>query len=132
MQPHATAARSRVRHTPCGPNGPNAATKANINESRERRSIEITVCELKNRWSEYLRRVANGEEMIVTSRGKVTALMLPPRRRAAAARDAAIARFRSLPWVRPGSGEKPALPKPLPRIGTRDKTLAQIVREQRH
>lgn len=93
--------------------------------------MEVTVRELKYRLSEYLRRVANGEDMIVTSRGKVMAPMLPPRRRAAAAREAAIARFRSLPWVRPGSGEKPALPKPLTRIGRGEKTLAQIVREQR-
>lgn len=93
--------------------------------------MEVTVRELKNRLSEYLRRVANGEEMIVTSRGKVMARMLPPRRRAAPAHDAAIARFRSLPWVRAGSGGRPALPKPLARIAKGEKTLAQIVSEQR-
>ena len=42
-----------------------------------------------------------------------------------------IARFRSLPWVRPGNGEKRPLPKPLIRIAASEKTLAEIVSEQR-
>jgi len=57
----------------------------------------------------------------------------PPRtRRRAGSTDAeAIARFRSLPWVRPGSGKTPALPKPLVRIRKGEKTLAEIVSEDR-
>lgn len=95
--------------------------------------MEISVRELKSHLSETLRRVADGEEMIVTSRGKVMARLLPPRtRRGTVSADAeAIARFRSLPWVRPGSGEKPALPKPLIRIAKGEKTLAEMVSEQR-
>lgn len=95
--------------------------------------MEISVRELKSRLSETLRRVAEGEEMIVTSRGKVMARLLPPRaRRAAVSADAeAIARFRRLAWVRPGSGKKPVLPKPLIRIGKGEQTLAEIVSEQR-
>jgi antitoxin (DNA-binding transcriptional repressor) of toxin-antitoxin stability system len=69
----------------------------------------------------------------VTSRGKEVARLLPPRsrRRAASTEAELIARFRSLPWVRPGSGKKPTLPKPLIRIGKGEKTLAEIVSEQR-
>jgi prevent-host-death family protein len=95
--------------------------------------MEISVRELKNRLSEYLRRAAAGEELIVTSRGKEVARLLPPRarRRAAMTEAEAIARFRNLTWVRPGSGKKPALPKPLIRIGKDEKTLAEIVSEQR-
>lgn len=95
--------------------------------------MEISVRELKSRLSETLRRVADGEEMLVTSRGKVVARLLPPptRRDAVSADAEAIARFRGLPWVRPGSGAKPALPKPLIRIGKGEKTLAEIVSEQR-
>lgn len=93
----------------------------------------ISVRELKSRLSEYLRRVAGGEEVVVTSRGKEVARLLPPRtqRRAASPETELIARFRSLPWVRPGSGKKPALPKPLIRVGKGEKTLAEIVSEQR-
>lgn len=95
--------------------------------------MEISVRELKSRLSEYLRKVAAGEEVVVTSHGKEVARLVPPRsrRRAASTEAELIARFRSLPWVRPGSGEKPALPKPLIRIGEGDKTLAEIVNEQR-
>jgi prevent-host-death family protein len=95
--------------------------------------MEISVRELKSRLSEYLRKVAAGEEVVVTSRGKEVARLMPPRsrRRAASTEAELIARFRSLPWVRPGSGEKPALPKPLIRIGKGEKTLAEIVSEQR-
>jgi prevent-host-death family protein len=95
--------------------------------------MEISVRELKSRLSEYLRKVAAGEEVVVTSHGKEVARLVPPRsrRRAASTEAKLIARFRSLPWVRPGSGEKPALPKPLIRIGKGEKTLAEIVSEQR-
>lgn len=95
--------------------------------------MEISVRELKSHLSETLRRVAGGEEITVTSHGKVMARLLPPRTRrgAASAEAEAITRFRALPWVRAGSGEKPALPKPLLRIRQGEKTLAQIVSEQR-
>ena len=95
--------------------------------------MEISVRDLKSRLSETLRRVADGEEIIVTSHGKAVARLVPPRprRRTASAEAEAIARFRGLAWVRPGSGRKPALPKPLIRIGKGEKTLAEIVSEQR-
>ena len=95
--------------------------------------MEISVRELKSRLSEYLRKVAAGEEVVVTSRGKEVARLSPPRarRRAASTQAELIARFRNLPWLRPGSGEKPALPKPLIRIRKGEKTLAEIVSEQR-
>ncbi len=95
--------------------------------------MEISVRDLKSRLSETLHRVANGEEMVVTSRDKVMARLLPPRvrRRAATVEAEAIARFRALPWVRAGSGERPALPKPEIRIKKGEKTLAEIVSEQR-
>lgn len=95
--------------------------------------MEISVRELKSRLSEYLRKVADGVEVVVTSRGKEVARLSPPRtrRRAATTEAELIARFRNLPWVRPGSGKKPALPKPLVRIDKGEKTLADIVNEQR-
>lgn len=95
--------------------------------------MAISVRELKSHLSEYLRRVAEGEEVVVTSHGKEVARLVPPRsrRRTGSAEAELIARFRGLPWVRPGSNEKPVLPKPLARIAKGEKTLAQIVSEQR-
>lgn len=95
--------------------------------------MEISVRELKSRLSEYLRRVAAGEEVIVTSRGKVVARLLPPPARRSRAWPEAelIERFRRLLGVRPGSRKRPTLPEPLLRIAPGEKTLAEIVREQR-
>ena len=95
--------------------------------------MEISVRELKSRLSEYLRKAAAGEELVVTSRGKEVARLVPPRsaRRSASNEAELIARFRSLPWVRAGSDAKAALPKPVIRIGKDEKTLAEIVSEQR-
>lgn len=68
--------------------------------------MNISVRELKSRLSETLRRVAAGEEMIVTSRGKAVACLLPPRRRqrrAAASGEAqAIALLHSQTWIKAG------------------------------
>lgn len=95
--------------------------------------MEVPVRELKNRLSEYLRRVQAGEEIVVTSRGKAVARLLAPRtrRRKSSAEEEAIARLRSQPWIRPGKTNKPRLPKPVVRIEPGEKTLAEIVNEHR-
>ena len=95
--------------------------------------MEISVRELKSRLSEYLRKVAAGDEVVVTSHGKEVARLIPPRLRrgTVSAEVELIARFRSLPWVRPASGGKHALPRPLIRIKKGEKTLAEIVGEDR-
>ena len=94
--------------------------------------MEISVRELKSRLSETLRRVAEGREVVVTSRGKEVARLLPPRarRRAASTEAELIARLRSLPWIRPGKG-KLRLPRIVARLKPGEKTLAEIVSEER-
>lgn len=95
--------------------------------------MEVSVRELKSRLSEYLRKVAEGKEIVVTSRGVEVARLLPPdpAQRTASTESEAIARFRSLPWVRPGRDDRPAPPKAALRIRTGEQTLAEIVSEQR-
>ncbi|HEX2824751.1 MAG TPA: type II toxin-antitoxin system prevent-host-death family antitoxin [Burkholderiales bacterium] len=93
--------------------------------------MDVSVRELKSRLSEYLRRAAQGEEVIVTSHGREVARLVPPRGHDAATEDELIARFRELPWVRPGSGRKPRLPKPVLRLDEGEKTLAEMVSELR-
>ena len=95
--------------------------------------MKIPAHKLKRRLSEYLHRAAAGEEFIVTVRDREIARLSPPRARhhAVSQTAEAIARFRSLPWVRPGNGQKRALPPPLVRIGVGEKSLAEIVGEQR-
>jgi len=95
--------------------------------------MEIPVRELKSRLSEYLRKVAEGEEVIVTSHGKAVARLVAPRsaRRSRPSREEeAVAMLRSQPWIRPGKG-KPRLPRYVLRLKPGEKTLAEIVSEER-
>lgn len=94
--------------------------------------MKVSTHDLKSRLSEYLRRVAEGEELIVTSYGKEVARLVPPRVRGNAGGEAeAVEQFRSLPWVRAGNGLKTSLPKPLVKLQKGEKTLADVVSEQR-
>jgi prevent-host-death family protein len=95
--------------------------------------MEIPVRELKSRLSEYLRKVAEGEEVVVTSRGKAVARLVAPRsarRSRPSKEEEAVAMLRSQPWIRPGKG-KPRLPRYVVRLKPGEKTLAEIVSEER-
>ncbi len=72
-------------------------------------AMEIAVRELKNHLSKYLHRVQSGEELVVTSRGKPVARLMPPleEKRAPMSEEEALKQLDALPWVRPGSGNKP-------------------------
>jgi prevent-host-death family protein len=73
--------------------------------------MEVSVREIKNRLSEYLRRVQAGEEIVITSRGRPIARLAPPAARSEDAEAEAIARLRAQPWIRPGSGGKLQAPE---------------------
>lgn len=95
--------------------------------------MEISVRELKSRLSEYLRKVADGEEVVVTSHGKAVARLVAPRlapRTRPSKEEEAVALLRSQPWIRPGKG-KPRLPRYVLRLKPGEKTLAEIVSEER-
>ena len=98
--------------------------------------MEISVRELKSRLSEYLRKAAAGEEVLVTSRGKTVARLLPPSRRQRqaplSAEGEAIALLQSQPWVRPGKTgrQRVGLAKPV-KLKHGTKSLAETVIEMR-
>ncbi len=97
--------------------------------------MEISVRELKSRLSEYLRKAAAGEEVLVTSRGKAVARLLPPGRRRQAVPSAegeAIALLQSQPWVRPGKTgrQRVGLAKPV-KLKPGTKSLSETVIEMR-
>jgi prevent-host-death family protein len=72
-------------------------------------TMETSVRELKTHLSEYLRHVAAGEEVVVTSHGKPVARLtgVMPRALTEAELEAeAIAKLEALPWIRPGRGGK--------------------------
>ena len=91
----------------------------------------ISVRELKDHLSEYLHRAQGGEEIVVTSHNRPVARLSPPKTTGEKPGAAAVERLRAQPWVRSGSGEKPTLPRPLIHIKPGEKTVAEIVREQR-
>ncbi len=95
--------------------------------------MEVSIRELKSRLSEYLRKLKSGEEITVTAHGKPVARLLPPRARQTkpSAEQEAVAFLRSQPWIRPGKVGKPRVPRIVVRLKPGEKTLADIVSEQR-
>lgn len=66
--------------------------------------MEVSVRELKNRLSAYLRLVADGETLIVTSHKRPVARILPAEP-APIDEDEVIERLRAQPWIEPARGE---------------------------
>lgn len=66
--------------------------------------MKVSVRELKTHLSEYLHDLAHGGEIIVTSRGKPVARLLPAASESSSPEELSVARLRSQPWVRPGRG----------------------------
>lgn len=94
--------------------------------------MEVSVRELKSRLSEYLRRAADGQEVVVTSHGKAIARLVAPSRedRTALGGEQLLARVRRMPGVRLGVG-RPRLPAPRIRIQPGERTLADMIIEDR-
>jgi prevent-host-death family protein len=89
--------------------------------------VEVGVKELKNELSAYLRRVANGEQVRVTMRGKPIADLVPPAPAAEPDRiDALIAAGRITPASRP----KPSKSQPPAPAGP-GPTLSEIILAER-
>ena len=95
--------------------------------------MKVSVRELKNHLSEYLRRVQAGEDMIITSRGRPIAWLAPTvdKRGQEPDHNQLLRRLQSIPDVRMGEGGKPkGAPNPI-KIKPGQKTLAEIVLEDR-
>ena len=92
--------------------------------------MEVAVRDLKNRLSQYLRRVQEGEEVIVTNRGQPVARLTAIRQQNDE-KEALLERLRSLPWVGPGAGGKPKGTANPMQIRKGEKSLSQIVLAQR-
>ena len=58
---------------------------------------------LKNKLSEYVRLVANGETVLVTDRDRVVAEIVPPRADGLRAGDALLADAARRGWIRPAA-----------------------------
>lgn len=93
--------------------------------------MEVSIREMKNRLSKYLRLVQAGKDVVITDRGKPVARLTLIKPAEAETEEEVIARLNALPWVRPGKGGKPRGAKtPIPwKPG--QKMLSDIVLEDR-
>lgn len=95
--------------------------------------MDVSVRELKNRLSEYLRRVQAGEEVHVTLRGRRVARLLPEPESMSEedAEAAAVERLRAMPWVIParGRGKPKGSDQPMKLHGTTTQEIMQWLRD---
>ncbi|WP_424665244.1 type II toxin-antitoxin system Phd/YefM family antitoxin [Candidatus Binatus sp.] len=95
--------------------------------------MKASVREFKARLSLYLRRAGNGEDVIITSRGRPIARLLPLAPEANTKPDASelARRLRRIPGMLPARGGKiRGAARPIV-IGPGEKTLSEMVLENR-
>lgn len=90
----------------------------------------VGIRELKNRLSEYLRLVRNGENVLVTDRGEVVAELRPPGQSALDLKYPILSELARQGKLRLGAPNDPALYKSLPKLLTQ-KDLARLLEEER-
>lgn len=91
--------------------------------------MEISIREMKNHLSKYLRLVRAGKDVVITDRGTPVARLLPIGE--AVTEDDVIARINALPWVRPGRGGKPKGLQKGVRLRGKGLSAADIVLQDR-
>ena len=68
--------------------------------------MEVSIREMKNCLSKYLKLVQTGKDVVITDRGKPVARLTPIVPTAGDDEAEEIRRINALPWVRPGKGGK--------------------------
>lgn len=68
--------------------------------------MEVSIREMKNRLSKYLKLVQTGKDVVITDRGKPVARLTVVTQAPEETEAEAIRRINALPWVRPGKGGK--------------------------
>lgn len=94
-------------------------------------TMEVSIREMKNSLSKYLKRVQAGERILITDRGRPVA-QLTAVAQARPQQDAEyLRRALSLPWVRPGKGGRvKGAGKPIP-LRPGEKPLSELVARDR-
>lgn len=68
--------------------------------------MEVSIREMKNRLSKYLKLVRTGKDVVITDRGRPVARLTVVELSAREAEAEYLRRIRALPWVRPGKRGK--------------------------
>ena len=90
--------------------------------------VEVSVRQLKDNLSEYLRRAEAGEQVVVTRRGKRMGVLsmqpAPPKERTL---EEKLADLERRGFITPGSGEKLKLPKKRIKLRGSGPTVSEII-----
>ncbi len=92
--------------------------------------MEVSIRDMKNRLSKYLKLVRTGKEVVITDRGKPVA-QLTLVKPTVENEEEVIARINALPWVRPGKGGKPRGSRKGIALRGKGSTAAEIVLQDR-
>jgi prevent-host-death family protein len=92
--------------------------------------MQASIREMKNRLSQYIKRVRAGREVVITDRGKPVARLVPVGPEVSEEADI-VARTLALPWVRPGKGGKPKGSRKGVALRGKGPTAAEIVLQDR-
>ena len=68
--------------------------------------MEVSIRDMKNRLSKYLKLVQAGKDVVITDRGRPVARLTIVEPSAKEAEAEYIRRINALPWVQPGKGGK--------------------------
>lgn len=93
--------------------------------------MEISVREMKNNLSKYIKRAQAGEEVVITDRGRPVARLVSAARPESLSVEDAVARLRASPLVRPGKGGKLKGAKRPIAWKPGEKTLSDLLLEDR-
>lgn len=93
--------------------------------------MQVSIREMKNSLSKYLKLARAGKPVVITDRGKPVAQLTALPETAAEAQQDDIRRIHALPWVRPGNGGKVRGSKRPISWPAGEKSLSELVLEDR-
>ena len=93
--------------------------------------MEVSIRDMKNRLSKYLKLVRTGKEVVITDRGRPVARLTLVKSAAEETEAEVIERIKALPWVRPGKGGKPKGSRKGVALRGKGPTAAEIVLQDR-
>lgn len=93
--------------------------------------MEVSIRDMKNRLSMYLKLVRTGKEVVITDHGRPVARLTPAKAAVEETEADVIKRIEALPWVRSGNGKKVKGAKRPIRMKPGDKTAAEMILEDR-
>ena len=93
--------------------------------------MEVSIREMKNRLSKYLKLVRAGKDVVITDRGRPVARLTLVQQTTRETEAEFIRRINALPWVQPGKGGKLKGLRPGIPLRGEVPTAAEIVLQDR-